>query len=70
MTGTCRQGGHDRTEAVAVNAKKLVTWLVVALVAYLLIGRPVESANAVHTVLDWARQGAEALITFVRTVFT
>ncbi|WP_192909599.1 hypothetical protein [Gandjariella thermophila] len=53
-----------------MNAKKLVTWLVVALVAYLLIGRPVESANAVHTVLDWARQGAEALITFVRTVFT
>lgn len=53
-----------------MNAKKLVTWIVVALVAYLLIGRPIESANAVHQVLDWVRQGAEALITFVRSVFT
>jgi hypothetical protein len=61
---------QERTETVAVNAKKLVTWIVVALVAYLLIGRPIESANAVHQVLDWVRQGAEALITFVRSVFT
>jgi hypothetical protein len=53
-----------------VNAKKLVTWLVVALVAYLLIGRPVESANAVHEVLAWAQQGAEALIVFVRSLFS
>jgi hypothetical protein len=61
---------QERTETVAVDAKKLLGWIAAALVLYLLIARPVESAGAVHQVFDWARQGAEALITFVRGVFT
>jgi hypothetical protein len=41
----------------------------VALVLFLLITRPEESASAVQTALGWLREGAESIITFVRSLF-
>jgi hypothetical protein len=52
-----------------VNAKKVVVLAVVALVLFLLITQPVQSAQAVQQVLAWLRQGAEAIITFVQSLF-
>jgi hypothetical protein len=52
-----------------VNAKKVATLAAVALVLFLLITQPVQSAAAVHQVLGWLRQGAEAIITFLRSLF-
>lgn len=52
-----------------MNAKKVVVLAAVALVLFLLITQPVESAAAVQQVLAWLRQGAEAIITFVRSLF-
>ena len=59
----------ERTEWLDVNTKKVVVLAAVALVLFLLITRPVESADAVSQVLAWLRQGAEAIITFVRSLF-
>jgi hypothetical protein len=56
-------------EWLEVNAKKVATLAVVALVLFLLITQPVESAAAVQQVLAWLRQGAEAIITFLRSLF-
>jgi hypothetical protein len=52
-----------------VNVKKVVTLAAVALVLFLLITRPEESAGAVQTVLGWLREGAESIITFIRSLF-
>lgn len=53
-----------------MNAKKLIVLLVVAFVLFFLITQPSESANVVDTVLNWLKDGAESIITFVRSLFT
>ncbi|MEU4803186.1 hypothetical protein [Actinosynnema sp. NPDC023587] len=52
-----------------MNIKKVVTLAAVALVLFLLITQPDQSADAVKTALGWLRQGAESIITFVRGLF-
>jgi hypothetical protein len=52
-----------------VNVKKVVTLAAVALVLFLLITQPDESAEAVKTALGWLRQGAESIILFIRSLF-
>lgn len=54
---------------VSVNVKKVVTLAAIALVLFLLITRPDESAEAVRQVLGWLRGAAEAIITFFRSLF-
>jgi hypothetical protein len=68
-----RRGHHlagERADGVKpVNAKKLVSLAVVALLVFYLITQPTQSAGAVHTVLAWLRSGADAIITFVKSLF-
>lgn len=52
-----------------MDAKRLIVLVVVALLLFMLITQPTQSATAVHNVLGWLRNGAEAIITFVRNVF-
>jgi hypothetical protein len=52
-----------------VNLKKIIIVLVVAFVLFFLISQPTESANVVTNVLGWLKQGAEAIITFVKSLF-
>ncbi|WP_237048333.1 hypothetical protein [Lentzea guizhouensis] len=52
-----------------MNLKKVLVLAGVALVLFLLITQPEESASAVQTVLGWLRQGAESIITFIRSLF-
>ncbi|GAA1354689.1 hypothetical protein [Saccharothrix algeriensis] len=52
-----------------MNVKKVVTLAVVALLLFLLITQPDQSAEAVRTAVGWLRQGAESIITFVRSLF-
>ncbi|WP_179956722.1 hypothetical protein [Amycolatopsis anabasis] len=51
------------------NVKKILIVGVIALVLFFLISRPTQSADAVHNVLGWLRDGAEAIVTFVRSLF-
>lgn len=52
-----------------MNAKKVISLAVVALLLFLLITQPTQSAEGVQTVLGWLQDGAEAIITFVKSVF-
>jgi hypothetical protein len=52
-----------------VNAKKLITLVAVVFVLFFLITQPGESANVVHNVLNWLRDGAQSIITFVKNLF-
>ena len=54
---------------MSANTKKILIVAVVALVLFFLITRPNQSANVVHSVLGWLRNGAEAIVTFVRSLF-
>lgn len=53
-----------------MNAKKLLVGLAVALVLFFLITQPTQSADTVHGVLNWLRAAADALITFVKSLFS
>jgi hypothetical protein len=52
-----------------MNVKKIGVVLGVALVLFFLISQPIESANFVTNILNWLRQAAEAIITFVQSLF-
>jgi hypothetical protein len=52
-----------------VNAKKLITVVVVVFLLFFLITQPNESAAVVHNVLNWLKDGAQSIITFVKNLF-
>lgn len=49
--------------------KKFLIFGGVALVLFLLISRPTESADAVRAALGWLQDGAEAIVTFFQSLF-
>jgi hypothetical protein len=57
------------TRLVAVKAKKIAIFAGVALVLFFLISQPTQSAALVNNILNMLMQGAEALITFVKSLF-
>lgn len=52
------------------NMKKLVIVAVIALILWLLITQPHQTADGVHNILDWLKNAARSIITFVRDVFS
>jgi hypothetical protein len=52
-----------------LNLKKTLTIVGVVLIAFFLITQPQQSAALVTNILTWLRDAAEAIITFVRSVF-
>lgn len=56
-------------ECVPVNAKKVIIAVVVVLLLFYVVTQPEQSADGVQTVLGWLRDGAEAIITFVKNLF-
>ena len=52
-----------------MKAKKALVIVGVALIAFFLITQPVQSAALVNDILSGLRSAAEAVITFVRSVF-
>jgi hypothetical protein len=58
------------TEYALVNMKKLITLVAVAFVLFFLITQPHESATVVDNVLTWLKNGAQSIITFVKTLFS
>jgi cell shape-determining protein MreC len=57
-------------ERMAASTKKILIVAVVALVLFFLITKPTQSADVVHDILGWLRNGAEAIVTFVRSLFS
>jgi len=60
--------GLQRTES-AVDAKKAIILVAVALVLFYVITQPTQAAEAVQGILGWLKDGAEAIITFMRNLF-
>ncbi|MDQ3787408.1 hypothetical protein [Actinophytocola glycyrrhizae] len=52
-----------------MNAKKAMMLVAVALILFYVITQPSQAAEAVQGILGWLRDGAEAIITFVKNVF-
>lgn len=52
-----------------MNGKKIIILCVVALVLFFLISQPTQSAGVVTNILNMLKQGAEGLVTFVKTLF-
>jgi hypothetical protein len=52
-----------------VHLKRVVILVVVAFLLFFLITQPSGSANLVDNILDWLKNGAEAIITFVQQLF-
>lgn len=52
-----------------VNLKKLLTWVAVALVLFFLISAPTQASNLVDNILNMLKGAAEAIVTFVRSLF-
>lgn len=54
---------------IVVDAKKLLTFAGIALVIFYVVSQPENSAGMVGTIVDFLRDSAESVITFVRGVF-
>ena len=52
-----------------MDAKKAMILAGVALVLFYVITQPTQAANAVQGLLDWLKDGAEAIITFMSNLF-
>ena len=52
-----------------MNAKKAMMLVGVALILFYVITQPTQAAEAVQGILGWLRDGAEAIIVFVKNVF-
>ncbi|GAB3583737.1 hypothetical protein GCM10027445_58840 [Amycolatopsis endophytica] len=55
---------------IVVNAKKIAGLVGIALVLFFVIAQPGNAANLVGNIVDFLRESAEAVITFVSNVFT
>ncbi len=52
-----------------MDAKKIMILAGVALVLFYVITQPTQAADAVQGLLGWLKDGAEAIITFMRNLF-
>jgi hypothetical protein len=65
-----RHLGARETGLVVVNTKKILVLTGIALLAFFLITQPTQSAGIVNNIINTLKDAAEALITFVRSVFS
>jgi hypothetical protein len=61
-------GAVKRTGLIIMNAKKILTWAGIAMLLFVLVTRPNDSAGMVAQILNTLRMAAEAIITFVNTL--
>ncbi len=66
ILGPCRP--HESGLGL-VNLNKLIVLVVVAFLLFFLITQPTGSANLVDNILTWLKEGATAIVTFVRSLF-
>lgn len=52
-----------------MDVKKLAILAVAAIILFYVITQPTQAGQAVQDILGWLRDGAEAIITFLKSVF-
>jgi len=53
-----------------MNTKKIVVLAVSAVVLFYIITDPTGAAGAVQSILGWLKDGASAVITFIKGIFS
>ncbi|MGH3519402.1 MAG: hypothetical protein ACRDQ7_18690 [Haloechinothrix sp.] len=53
-----------------MDVKKLAVLTALALVLFFVFTSPGQAADAVHTILGWAADGANQILTFIQQLFT
>jgi hypothetical protein len=61
--------GSSGRECAQVDVKKVATLVVAAIVLFYVITQPTQAGQAVQDILGWLRDGAEAIITFMKSIF-
>jgi hypothetical protein len=61
-------GNSERTGSITVNLKKILIWGAVALVLFFLISAPTQASGLVTHILDLLKNGATAIVTFVKSL--
>jgi hypothetical protein len=59
---------NQRTGSINVNLKKLLTYGAIALVLFFLISSPTQASALVTHILDLLKNGATAIVTFVKSL--
>lgn len=59
---------NERTGSIAMNLRKILIWVGVALVLFFLISAPQQASGLVDNILGGLRNAAQAVITFVRSL--
>ena len=54
---------------MSANAKKYLTWIIIAFVLFFVLGQPEQAAGIVLGALRMLQDAAEAAITFMKTLF-
>jgi hypothetical protein len=57
-------------EVGVMNAKKAIILIVIALVLFYVITQPAQAAEAVQGIFGWLKDGAEAIIEFMKSLFS
>jgi hypothetical protein len=52
-----------------MNVKKIAILAGAAVILFYVVTQPTQAGQAVQDILGWLRDGAEALITFLKSVF-
>ena len=60
---------RKRRDLIAVNVKKIAGLAGIALVLFFVIAQPGQAAGLVGNIIDFLRDSAESVITFVSSVF-
>lgn len=55
--------------AVSGNAKKVLTWVAIALVLFFVLGQPQQAAEIVRSGVGLLEEGANRAITFMQSLF-
>lgn len=63
-------GAQEETGLVIVNTKKILVLTGVALLVFFLVTQPTQSAGIVNSLINTLKEAAEAVILFVRSVFS
>lgn len=56
--------------ALSANAKKYVTWIIIAFVLFFVLGQPDEAARIVRSGVGLLEDAAQSILTFMQSLFS
>lgn len=63
------RSSETRMVAVSANAKKYVTWIIIAFVLFFVLGQPEQAASIVRGAVGMLEDAAQSAIAFMESLF-